>query len=157
MRPGKLRSILLLLGCLIFVVAGVFMGQSGKWIGWLCAAFFGLGIPLAIIQLIPGSSYLEVRSDGFEICHIFRKRFVPWSMVDKFHIIDVTPMSWSKTKRVGFDLVHSNGRASIGQELSKTLAGSEDMLPDNYGKKAEDLVEIMNASLKKAREKFKQL
>jgi hypothetical protein len=153
MRPGKLRSVLLLAGCLIFVVAGVFMGRSGKWIGWLCAAFFGLGIPLAIIQLIPGASYLEVRSDGFEICHVFRKRFIPWSMVDKFHIIDVTPMSWSKTKRVGFDLLHPTERASMGQELSKTLAGSEDMLPDNYGKKAEDLVEIMNAGLKKARER----
>lgn len=152
LRPGKLTSILLLVGCLIFVVAGVFLGMSGKWIGWLCAAFFGLGIPLAIIQMIPGASSLEVRSDGFEICHVFRKRFIPWSMVDKFHIIDVTPISWSKTKRVGFDLLHPDGKASTGQELSKSLAGSEDMLPDNYGKKADDLVEFMNANLKKARE-----
>ena len=73
-------------------------------------------------------------------------------MVDKFRIIDVTPMSSSKTKRVGYDLLHSNGKASSGQEFPKALAGVEDMLPDNYGKKAEDLLEIMNAGLVKARE-----
>lgn len=151
LRPGKMSSVLLLVGSLIFVVVGIYLGISGKWIGYLCAAFFGLGIPLAIIQLIPSASYLELGPDGFVICHVFRKRFVPWSAVERFHVIDVTPTNWSKTKRVGFDFLHLDGPASTGQEFVRSLAGSEDMLPNNYGKKVEALMELMNAHLERSR------
>lgn len=152
LRPSKLHSILLLLGCLIFVIGGLFIGSSGKWVGYLCSAFFALGIPVAIIQMLPSASYLEITSDGFTVSSMFRKHFVAWLTVDKFRIVDVTPMSPSKTKRVGYDWLHADGKASGGQEFSKALSGVEGMLPDNYGKKAEELLEIMNTCLAKARE-----
>jgi hypothetical protein len=60
-------------------------------------------------------------------------------------------MSSSKTKRVGYDWLHPDGNASGGQEFAKALSGVEGMLPDNYGKKAEELLEIMNTGLAKAR------
>lgn len=151
LRPRKLNNILLLLGCLVFVIAGIMMGRSGQWIGYLCSAFFALGIPVAIFNMLPGFSQLEINSEGFTITVFFRKDFIPWSALDRFRIIDVTPMSWSKTKRVGFDWLHPNDQASQGQKFSKFLAGAEGMLPDNYGKKAEELLEIMNTYLAKAK------
>ena len=153
LRPSKGKSVLLLLGCLIFVIGGLLMGSSGKWVGYLCAAFFALGIPVAIMQMVPGASYLEIGSDGFTVASMFRRHFVSWLTVDKFRIVDVTPMSPSKTKRVGYDWLHADGKSSGGQEFAKALSGVEGMLPDNYGKKAEELLEIMNDRLTKAREK----
>jgi hypothetical protein len=39
----------------IIVAIGIWMGPSEEWFGFVGAAFFGLGIPVAIIKLIPGS------------------------------------------------------------------------------------------------------
>lgn len=152
LHPSKVKSVSLLLGCIAFVVVGLYLGSTGRWIGYLCSAFFALGIPVGIVQLLPSASYLEIGSDGFTVSSMFRKHFVPWLTVDKFRIVDVTPMSPSKTKRVGYDWLHPDGNASRGQEFAKALTEVEGMLPDNYGKKAEELLEIMNTSLAKARE-----
>lgn len=151
LRPSKGKSVLLLLGCLVFVIGGLFMASSGKWIGYLCSAFFALGIPVAIIQMLPNGSYLEIGSDGFTVAAMFRKHFVSWLTVDRFRIVDVTPMSPSKTKRVGYDWVHQDGNASGGQEFAKALSGVEGMLPDNYGKTAEELLDLMESCLERAR------
>ena len=151
LRPSKLKAVLLLVACTAFVVIGLFLGSSGKWIGYLCAAFFALGIPVGVSQLLPGASYLEIGNDGFTVSSMFRKHFVSWSTIREFRIVDVTPVSPSKTKRVGYDRIHLDGGPSVGEEFSKVLGGVEGMLPDNYGKKAEELLEIMDTCLAKAR------
>ena len=125
--------------------------MSGRWMGYLCSAFFALGIPVAIINMLPGASQLEINDEGFTITIFFRKEFIPWLVLDKFHIVDVTPMSWLKTKKVGFDWLHPDEQASRGQKFAKFLGGAEGILPDNYGKKAEELLEIMNTYLAKAK------
>ena len=56
LHPSKGRAVLLLLGSLAFVIVGLFLGSSGKWLGYLCSAFFALGIPVAISQMLPGAS-----------------------------------------------------------------------------------------------------
>jgi hypothetical protein len=152
LRPSKVKLVLLLLACLVFVVIGIFMGRSGHWLNYFGAAFFALGIPVAVIQMLPNASYLEIASEGFTVSSLFRKHFVPWLTVDKFRIIDASPLPWSKTEMVGYDLLHPNGQASRGQKFSKFVGGAEGALPDTYGKKAEDLLEIMNTCLAKARE-----
>jgi hypothetical protein len=151
LRPRKLTLILLLLGGLMFVVAGIFMAREGNWMGYACIAFFGLVIPLSIIQMLPGSAYLKLDTEGFTIRHVFRTRFIPWSWVDEFLVININPMSFAKMKRVGVNFLHPEGQTSVYREISKGLSGSEDMLPDTYGKKAEELAALLNARLLKAR------
>ena len=69
--PTKTKHFMLLLISLAFTAIGIWMGIDGKWMGFLCAAFFGLGILIFIIQLLPGSSYLRLYKDEFEYCAFF--------------------------------------------------------------------------------------
>ncbi len=66
--PKRSTQILLCLVSGIFVALGIFMVVKGEPFGYLCAAFFFLLFLVAIVQLFPGSSYLEIGSEGFTIC-----------------------------------------------------------------------------------------
>jgi hypothetical protein len=148
-RSSKRKHVLLLLGCLVFVVIGISIGRSGHWLNYFGVAFFGLGVLVGIINLIPGASYLEIKSDGFTFSSLFRKHFIPWLMVDEFYVLEMG--RWPKTKMIGYNCLHSKVKASRGQKFSKFLSGVEEALPDTYGKKAEELLDIMNTCLAKAR------
>ena len=58
--PKRSSSVMLLLGSAAFVATGIWMGTSGKPIGYFCAAFFGLGVIVALVKLIPDSAYLKL-------------------------------------------------------------------------------------------------
>lgn len=151
LRPKKSATILILLISLLFVAVGLGMGVSGDWIGYFCAAFFALGIPVFTCRLLPDKFYLLIGSDGFTVCNFRQKYFVPWSVVDKFVVININPIGTSKLKRVGYNLSGLYGTSSLDLEMSKSFAPTEAALPDTYGKKAEALAELMNAHLLKAR------
>lgn len=81
--------LLLLVGCSAFVAAGVFMLRTdpSNWSGWAAhaawrasaawaaIAFFGLGVLVGIVNLLPGGGYLELDQRGFTMCNLFRKTF----------------------------------------------------------------------------------
>src|SRR5262245_44959917 len=85
--PKKSSAVWLLLASSAFVVVGIWMGNSKEWIGYAGAAFFALGIPVALIQLLPGSSYLRIDDTCLTFSSLFRKTSVPWSVVDEFFVV----------------------------------------------------------------------
>lgn len=121
-------------------------------LGLLIAAFCSLFIVLGIIMLIPEATFLRLSPEHFTVCHGFRRWSVPWTMIDRFFVINLNvlanPLNPIKNKRVGYNLIRSPGLAG---EFSRGLVGAEGMLPDNYGKKAEALAELMNTWLLRAR------
>lgn len=140
--PKRGSALLLFIGCGAFVAAGVWMGNSGESVGYWGAAFFGLGVVVSVVQMIPGSSYLKLTRDGFEFSALFRRHHVLWSDVSEFGVATIRQGGLAVHRMVGFHYSVPAKRVS-GRGLSRAVAGFEGGLPDCYGHRAEDLAEMM--------------
>jgi hypothetical protein len=149
--PKKSTAIWLLLCFSLFVAIGIVLGMSEGWAGYLCAALFAIGIPVAVIQLLPGSTYLHVDESGFTFCNFFRRTTVPWSVVDEFFVVTLKQSGIRVHSMVGFNYVASYDRAFLGRRIARVVGKCEGALPDTYGKKAEELADFLNACLERAR------
>ena len=127
------------------------MGLTKSWVGFLIAGFFSLGLPVAIIELIPGSTYLHVDQSGFTLSNLFRRITVPWSVVDEFFVVTLKLTGMKVHEMVGFNFVPSYDRAELGRRIAEIIGKCEGALPDTYGKKAEELAEFMNECLARAK------
>jgi hypothetical protein len=147
LRPGKSSAIWLLLVCGLSVVGGVWVGQEKGWVGYLCAALFALGIPVALVQLLPGSTYLRISEDGLSFANLFRVTTIPWNVIDQFFVVSAKQMGMTVHKMVGFNYVPTYDRSRTARCVSSAIAQCEGALPDTYGKKAEELVDMLNRCL----------
>lgn|SRR5262249_4992311 len=132
----KLSVVWMLLLCSAFVATGIWIGRSEAWIGYLVASFFGLGIPLGLILLLPGSSYLEISDSGIMTCSLFRKSWIAWSDIDEFYVVTFKQSGLTAHKMVGFNYVESYDRAHTGRRIARFISKCEGALPDTYGKKS---------------------
>ncbi len=105
--PKRSTAIWLLLACSAFVAGGVWLGLRGEWFGFVCAGFFGLGIPVAVIQLLPGSAYLHIDSTGITYTVLFRTTSLPWSVFQSFCVVTMRQTGLKVNEMVGFDFVPS--------------------------------------------------
>jgi hypothetical protein len=141
--PNKLKHLLMLAVSAGFTAIGFLMVKDGKWMGYLCGGFFGLGIPIFIIQMFPGASYLKLQKEGFEYSTMFRHHYVKWCDIAEFGIMTQRHSGMTTNKMVGWNYMESFESQSIGRSFSKSIGGIEAGLPDTYGLKAEKLLEIM--------------
>lgn len=141
LRTTRRKMLVLLLGCSMFVAGGVFVLPTHPVAGYGAIVFFGLGVVVALIQLLPDSAYVELDERGFTTCTLFRKRFLRWEDVAEFSTIRlegrVSPM-------VAFRYAPGYTAHATARKLAKTLAGAEDALPDTYGRSAQELAELLN-------------
>lgn len=49
---------------IILGFGGIIGIQSGEAIGWVVVAFFGLGLLVSAVQMLPGAAYLKVGPGG---------------------------------------------------------------------------------------------
>ena len=146
------RWLLMLAGNAAFVVAGVWMiadpasfdqtqrGVPLFLIAWFSIAFFGLGLLLSILMLIPGMSYLRLDADRLTIRNLLRTWTTRWEDVDDFAAIDMPGPR--KILRVGYN-DRTRAQRAVGR-LNMGLVGRNSALPDTYGLKAEDLARLMS-------------
>lgn len=85
-RASKKKAFLLLIGSIVFVGLGVFIAPEKPLLGWLCAGFFGLGIPVSFFMMLPNAMFLRLDSDGFEMGSMFGSHRTLWRKVDGFRI-----------------------------------------------------------------------
>jgi hypothetical protein len=147
LRPSKSSAIWLLIGCALFVVGGIWMAQEKGWIGYLSAGLFALGIPIGIIQLLPGSTYLCINEDRLSFANLFRVTHIPWNVIDHFFVVSMNQTGMTVHKIVGFNFVPSYDRASVGRQISSAIAQCEGALPSTYGSKSEELTDMLNRHL----------
>ncbi len=145
--PKRRSAVFYLLIGIGFVVLGLWMAESEGWIGYACAGFFALCIPVGVVQLLPSSTYLEIKPEGFTICSMFRKTSVQWDVVDEFFVVTMKQTGMTVHKMVGFNYVPSYDRSRIGRRVGKAIAKCEGALPDTFGMKAEELAELLNSKL----------
>ena len=138
LRPNRLWGAVYLLTCLGFAAIGGFMIAEGQGAGWFVAGFFGLGVAVFSIGLLPGASYLRLSAEGFTLCSLYRRRDFAWGDVGPFF-----PGVISGRKMVLFDFADSAYRPRW-RAVARALSGAEDALPDTYGMTAGELAALMN-------------
>jgi hypothetical protein len=146
LRACRIKAVGLLSGSAAFVAGGIWMFTAGHWVGVLIAGFFGLGVLVALVQLLPGSSYLRVDETGFTHCTFFRERFVPWSAVDEFFVLTIGK-GFGRHKMVGLNFRPTYEGLPTGRRLSRAIVGCDGGLPDTYGKSAEELAVFLDTCL----------
>jgi len=127
------------------------MGLSGERIGYLIAAFFALGIPAALIQMVPGSGFLRIDASGVTFSNVFRRTFLRWSDIETFYVVTLRSHGIKAHEMVGFEYAPACDRSRTARKLAKFISDCEGALPDTYGKKASDLAELLNARLAEAK------
>lgn len=147
LHPAKGKGLLLLVISIVFTLVGVSMIGEGQWKGWPATVFFGLASVFFTINLFwPSASYLDLSPDGFVVCALFRPSpLIRWDSVSEFRVVRIPP---KRTKMVGFDV-----NASLHPSLSATVrrvVGASGTLPDTYGRKPDELVDLMNQWRRKA-------
>ena len=140
LQSARGRSVLLLVGCAAFVAAGLFILPEHPAAGASSIVFFGLGVVVALVQLRPGSSYLELDREGFTTCTLFRKTFYRWSDIAEFS---------ARSKGIANTVVVMRLAPSFpGYEtlrrFAKWLGDDEFPLPDTYGLPAAELAALLN-------------
>lgn len=128
------------------------MAQTEGWLGYLCAAFFALVIPIAIIKLLPRSTYLRIDRDGIIYCSLFRETAIPWNIIAEFFVVIIRQNGFPIRKMVGFNYLPSYNRSRVSRRASAIIAHCEGALPDTYGKTAEELAELLNICLDEFRQ-----
>jgi hypothetical protein len=133
----------LLLASLAFVAAGQQMIAHGERVfGCGSVLFFGLGVAVFSLQLVPGASYLQVSSEGFVVCSLFRRGpLVSWDDASAFRVVRVPP---SRTRMVVYDRASRPAKARVGR-INRFLVGADEGLPDTYGMNPQDLADFLNA------------
>jgi hypothetical protein len=141
LRTTRKSVLLLLLGSGAFVVAGFFVLPTHPAAAYGAIAFFGLGVVVAVVQLLPGSSYLELDERGFMTCTMFRKGFVPWQDVGEFYPCTIPS---STRAMVAYRFAPGYTPQATTRKVLNALAGAEAALPDTYGRSAKELAELLN-------------
>ena len=118
-----------------FVVGGIgiLRDDSGpKLVGWGAVAFFGLGVLVAPLPLLPGAFGLRLDRDGLTIRQIWLDFRIAWADIEGFAV------GGRCGGHVMIDL-----RTPRGSGLGRRLSGHDGMLPDTCGMKAVELASLL--------------
>lgn len=139
LHASRLKLMGLLALCIGFVVIGVLIHQEHRVLGLVCAGFFGLGIPIFLVQMLPGASFLELHADRFVYRALFRERTIHWRDVASLAVVKLQGRTM-----VGYDFTPSHASRVGGHKVSKAMAGTHAALPETFGMKPIALAELMD-------------
>ena len=158
LKPARWKWVRVLAILLLFVAAGVFiLSREPNWskrvMAWLCIAFFGLGVPVALLQLFSDRNRTVITQIGIHIGSIFKQTTLRWEEIEGFGVAGWT--QWhgpfrQRHRMVGINFKEGSeamARARRGARLSMALVGYHGALPDNYGYKHQELADILNGYL----------
>ena len=139
LRPNRRRYLLNMTLAAGFVAAGALTIRKGDPRSWAAILFFGFGVIVFGLSLLPGSAYLRLDPTGFTVCSLFRAHSTSWFEVDSF---EVARIRGRKLVVLKYSSLHR------GQEFVRKLAVAiglhEGALPETYGLSAEELAAMMN-------------
>lgn len=133
---GRKKVFSLFFGSTSLVLCSAFVSND---IGIL---FFSLGIVVSLVQMLPGSGFLDVTPDGLTVCSLFKKRTIRWCEIapGSFRVISL-PLTPIKT--VGWDYKKISQYKHVSL-INKKLTGREAGLPDTYGLPVKELADLLN-------------
>jgi hypothetical protein len=85
---SKSKALTLLLGCGIFVAIGFWAMDETPFFKWSCIIFFGLGILVALFNLLDFRPQIIINEIGiFDRTNI--KEFINWQVIDDAYLINI--------------------------------------------------------------------
>ena len=136
--PSRIKWLLVLLGCGLFTVAGLWIVSQGTPSGWFPLGFFGSGSVVAALMLLPGAGALTLDGDGFRVTSLFRSGSSRWQDVTGFESVSLPR---SSQRLVGYDNINMAGWKLA--KLNVAITGRNCALSDTYGLSADDLAWLM--------------
>ena len=135
--PSRTKWWLLTMTSGLFTVSGIFLILNGEAAGIPVAALFGFCTAIGMIWLLPGASLLRLDASGFGVTRFFRAEVFHWNEVSDFGV-------WAFWFNAMVVFKVAKPRLSLLERSNAALAdGRNGYLPDTYGLKAEDLLQIM--------------
>ena len=139
LKPSIFKTILCLLGSLVFVATTPLVMETKPIIAWLELILFGLCTIVFTIQLFPNTSHLKLTEEEFEVKSIFKSHFTKWSAIESFGVGYM-----GNNKAVIFNYSENHTKQKLGKQIASAMTGAEGGLPNTYGMKAKELAELMN-------------
>jgi hypothetical protein len=138
------KAILLLLGAVALVASGWWIKEQKPLIGWLCMVFFALGIPAALVMLLPGVMYLRLDHEGFEMSSIGQKKKYLWRDIQSFKIL-----SMRGAKMIGINFRQSFTEQKMARAVAGALSGMKGAIPNSYNVSLAELERVLNQWLER--------
>jgi len=141
LRPRRGRLLLLLGVCSTFVALTFLpnIKESEAAVKWGARCFFGLGVLIFALELLPGVSHLRLTPGGFEVRTLFRSGFMRWGDVEEFF-----PIRMFGAAFVALRFSESCKAMKPGRLVASLLSGgAEGILPDTYGCRVEELAALL--------------
>ena len=132
------------LAMLLFFAAGeaiFLLTLPNQPFAWFEIVFFGVGVIIAFVALLPGSTYLRLTPEGYEMRALFRTWKQSWQQIERFQAYR-KPTSWRRYVGIIYDPSYKGRRRA--RRLNRSLAGVDDALRDTYGLSADELANLMN-------------
>lgn len=139
LRPSRGKAVRMLLVSVACLSVSLWVAQEHALSGYFGVAFCLIASVVFTLQLVPGSSYLRLTSDGFTFCSLYRSHTVQWQHAGEFGVAHL-----GTKKLVGWNpsvAYKSSGLATASKAISGYIAA----LPDTYGQSAEGLCELLNS------------
>src|SRR5262245_20535442 len=132
------KALLLLLASICFVALGAWATSEKPLLGWLAVAFFGLGIPLSLLMLLPNSMYLRLDEEGFEMGSFLRKHKYKWTDVAAFEMASIRG-----AKMIAIAFHPDYKQQQLGRAVAASLSGMEGAISNSYNATLEEIVEAL--------------
>jgi hypothetical protein len=139
LRPSRVKVLGLLLLTALFTATGTWMITRREPAGWVLVAFFGLGVIIFAVLLLPNNAYLRLEPEGFTVCSMFRAHTSRWADIDCFCVGVI-----GHNRMVVFNYSAAYRKHQSSRKVARALAGFEGALPDTYGMSAGELADLMN-------------
>ena len=136
--PSRRKWLLVFAGCALFAVGGFWMIKDGDPWGWLVLIFFGLGVLVAAVAMLPGAGALTLDAEGFEAANLFRRHRTRWQDTTGFQAARIPP---AQQKLVIYDDVTQSTKTVA--QINVGIVGRNAALPDTYGLSAAHLAQLM--------------
>jgi hypothetical protein len=137
LRPSFKKWGLIFAGCAVCVIIGQWMIRDNAPTGWPVLIFFGAGMLVAAVAMLPGAVALTLDSTGFEVTSFYRRSRTRWQDATDFTAARILP---ARTRFVVFNDTRTGRRLA---KVNTFLAGRSAALPDTYGLSGDDLAQLM--------------
>lgn len=143
-EANRLKTVVLLLGCIVFLYVGILFANDGDQWAVLVVGLSGLSVLFLLYMLLPGTVRLTIDRSGLELKSPFRSMNLAWSDVDMFYVgyVHTGP---SSAKLIAIKYSQSYEKQRTGRQLSARVTGMEGAIPNHFKKSAEELCEILNS------------
>ena len=124
---SRAKSALLLLGSIGFVALGVWMSGDKPVLGWVCAGFFALGIPVSLAMLLTDKFSLRLDAEGLEMASPINTTRIRWQDIARFELGQIKGARMIAIRY----REHYRGQR-LGRQVAEAMAGMEGAIPNNY-------------------------